>query len=315
MPDDKILIAASLVPSAAPITEPVPEPSSSPSSGGPAQTIHPSFGAGDSTFIYRPPWAPQLHIQSAHPLPTEITVLIPPPAIQGLFAHRQWRAGLILADAVARGTLDVRGKRVLELGAGTALPGITAALAGARSTVVTDYDASDLVRRLRENVSENIPDVLRAERGRVVVMGHTWGTDVEDLLYDASARADRAFDAILCADLFWDAFSHEVLLKTLGAVLAPGGRVHIAAGSHTGRNVLSRFFRLAQAAGFRLGGVDGEDEIYEWAVVGDEGANGDGVRADLSGKRRPFEEWKVEDVKERNGWMVQCTLTRVGATV
>jgi nicotinamide N-methyltransferase len=294
----------------------------------PTNTIYPSFGVGDAAIVYRPPWDPELQARSTHSLPSEICVRIPPAVVNPLFAHRQWRSGLILADAIARGTLDVREKRVLELGAGTALPGIAAALAGARSAVITDYDAADLTRRLRENVRTNMPQALLAERGRVLAMGHTWGTDAEDVLYEPAARAERPFDVVLCADLLWDALSHGILLKTLGAVLAPAGVVHVSAGLHTGRDVLGRFFRLARAAGLEMHGIDGEEEVYEWAVVGDgaelpveHGTDGFGsaeaqsVRSDLSGERRLFEEGKEEDVKARNGWVVRCVLTRAKKNV
>jgi EEF1A N-terminal glycine/lysine methyltransferase len=291
-------------------------------------TVYPSFGVADAPIIYRPPWSATASTSLVSDntnigleLPATISVAIPPSVLNPLFAHRQWRSGLILADAIARGEIDLRGKRVLELGAGTALPGITAALAGAKSTVITDYDSPDLVKRLRENVYANLPAVIRNDRGRVTVLGHTWGTDTEDVLYDPSVRGDNKFHAILCADLIWDALSHEVLLKTIGRVLAPGGVVYLSAGLHTGRDVLSHFFRLSEAVGLSVHGIDGEEQIYEWAVVGD-GAElpvsqsvagfgaveGRDIRSDLSGERRPFEEDKLEDVKARNGWVVRCTL-------
>ena len=49
-----------------------------------------------------------------------------------LFAHRQWRAGMLLADAIYARCFDVKDRTVLELGAGTGVPALTAALCGAR---------------------------------------------------------------------------------------------------------------------------------------------------------------------------------------
>lgn len=55
---------------------------------------------------------------------------VPESSIKQLFAHRQWRAGIIMADRIADGTIDVRGERVIEMGAGTGLPGILSVLKG-----------------------------------------------------------------------------------------------------------------------------------------------------------------------------------------
>jgi nicotinamide N-methyltransferase len=278
--------------------------------------IYPSFGGPDGTVLYRPPWLEDVSASPPLPtLPAEITVEIPPAVVHQLFAHRQWRAGIMLADAIAHGEIEVKGKRVLELGAGTALPGIVASLAGARSTVITDYNTPELVRRMRDNMNRNIPAYIRDERGRVVVMGHTWGMDVEDLLWDSASRSEVKFDVILCADVFWDTFSHDVLLQTITKVLAQDGVVHIAAGSHTGRHVVGRFFRKAEAVGLHLHGVGGE-AVYEWEFMKDDAADAATdqaiitIRSDLSGNKRDFDEKLVEDVKARNGWMVRCTLKR-----
>lgn len=59
----------------------------------------------------------------------ELSITVPGAGVPGLFAHRQWRAGLLLARAVP--DLDVVRKTVCELGCGSGLPGIAASLAGA----------------------------------------------------------------------------------------------------------------------------------------------------------------------------------------
>ena len=59
----------------------------------------------------------------------ELAIAVPGADVHGLFAHRQWRAGLLLARAVL--SLELAGKTVCELGAGTGLPGIAASLNGA----------------------------------------------------------------------------------------------------------------------------------------------------------------------------------------
>lgn len=47
----------------------------------------------------------------------------------------------------------VKGKTVLELGAGGGLPSLVCALNGAAQVVVTDYPDADLIENLRYNVT------------------------------------------------------------------------------------------------------------------------------------------------------------------
>lgn len=76
-----------------------------------------------------------------------LTVTIPPASIPLIFAHRQWRAGLILADLIAYAAspqrasdlpgspFDVRQRTVLELGCGTGVPAMVAAKFGGAAMV------------------------------------------------------------------------------------------------------------------------------------------------------------------------------------
>ncbi|GAX83165.1 hypothetical protein CEUSTIGMA_g10591.t1 [Chlamydomonas eustigma] len=56
------------------------------------------------------------------------------------FWCRPWPSGLALADHILRNPSLVKGKRVIELGAGVGSPGIAAALSGAYEVVVTDRE-------------------------------------------------------------------------------------------------------------------------------------------------------------------------------
>src|SRR3954470_8285436 len=93
-----------------------------------------------------------------------------------------WPSGVALARAVA--ALDVRGLRVVELGAGLGLPSLAAALGGA-DVLATDW-AEDAVELLRTNALRNRIG-LRVERVR-------WDAP-EQLLRDAP------WDLVLGADL------------------------------------------------------------------------------------------------------------------
>ena len=68
-----------------------------------------------------------------------------------------WPSGIALAEAV--GALDLRGSRVLELGAGLGLPSLAAALGGA-DVLATDW-AEDAVELLRLNAGAQPRGALR----------------------------------------------------------------------------------------------------------------------------------------------------------
>jgi predicted nicotinamide N-methyase len=117
-----------------------------------------------------------------------------------------WPSGVALAGAVAR--LDLRGRRVLELGAGLGLPSLAAALGGA-DVLATDW-ADDAVALLRANAARNgIP--LRAERVR-------WD-EPQPLLGEAP------WELVLGADLLYEQRNAEQLLGLLPRL---GGEILLA---------------------------------------------------------------------------------------
>jgi predicted nicotinamide N-methyase len=117
-----------------------------------------------------------------------------------------WASGVALAAVV--GTLDVRGRRVLELGAGLGLPSLAAALRGAE-VLATDW-AADAVALLRENAGRN-RIALRAERVR-------WD-EPGPLLREAP------WDVVLGADLLYEQRNADQLLDLLPRL---GGEILLA---------------------------------------------------------------------------------------
>ena len=108
------------------------------------------------------------------------------------------------------GDWDVAGREVLELGAGTGLAGLVAALKGATRTIITDYPATEVLENLRKNVAANIQTRradasktgaadARGEIGEVRVEGHEWGVLTDSF----SIHEKEAFDRILVADCLW----------------------------------------------------------------------------------------------------------------
>lgn len=97
---------------------------------------------------------------------------------------RPWGGGLALARHVLDHPQIVAGKRVLDLGAGSGLVAIAAALAGAGAVLAADVD-SYAVTATRLNAAAN-------------------GVAVEAVRDDLTTGAPLAVDLMLVGDLFYD---------------------------------------------------------------------------------------------------------------
>jgi predicted nicotinamide N-methyase len=140
-----------------------------------------------------------------------------------------WPSGLALARHVA--TLELEGRRVLELGCGLGLPSLAAALRGAH-VLATDW-AEDAVALLRRNAGRNGVS-LRAAQVR-------WG-EPEPLLRAAP------WDLVLGADLLYEARNADQLAALLPRL---GGEVLLAEpGRPYAKEFLERFH--AEEVGERI---------------------------------------------------------------
>jgi predicted nicotinamide N-methyase len=117
-----------------------------------------------------------------------------------------WASGVALARVVP--SLDVAGRRVLELGAGLGLPSLAAALLGA-DVLATDW-ADDAVALLRANARRNSIR-LRVRRVR-------WD-EPEPLLRGAP------WELVLCADVLYEQRNAAQLLELLPRL---GGEIVLA---------------------------------------------------------------------------------------
>lgn len=123
-----------------------------------------------------------------------------------------WPAAPALAHEVASHADALRGARVLELGAGTGLPGIVAAAFGAH---VAQTDRAELPL-----------SVCRRNGARNAIAP---GATIEHRLADWTLWEDDArYDWILGADILYAERMHPFLRAIFARNLAPGGRVLLA---------------------------------------------------------------------------------------
>lgn len=198
-------------------------------------------------------------------------------SVDGAFAHLLWNGGKVLADFLGRRGDVVRGKRVVELGAATALPSLVALRRGCAFACVCDLPRPRLLGVIRANVERS-----RAPRARCQVRGYqfykfspgalTMGAAAYDRTYgDGAPRVwpgpsraaavarrlsvapadDGAFDVALVADMVYLHDLHAGLVDTLAGVLKPGGAAYVTfmhrfEGKEHGD---LRFFDLARDAG------------------------------------------------------------------
>jgi methyltransferase-like protein 23 len=120
-----------------------------------------------------------------------------------------WPAAIALAHEIATRADAFRGRSVLELGAGTGLPGVVAASLGAR-VVESDRQEGALA-------------VCRLNGGRNGVANIEYRSD------DWTAWTDeRRYDWLIGSDILYAEAMHPHLRRIFEANLAPGGRVLIA---------------------------------------------------------------------------------------
>ncbi|KAJ1983548.1 hypothetical protein H4R34_001201 [Dimargaris verticillata] len=134
-----------------------------------------------------------------------VTIAIREPAFAEVdLGYKTWGASFLLADQIVRGAIDIRGKRVLELGAGTGLGGLVCALQGARHVCLTDYH-DKIIRNLDHNLAlNNVQSIASA-----TCLDWSWFasdpkmTECQALIRAAGLFAEP-FDVIVAADIIYE---------------------------------------------------------------------------------------------------------------
>jgi predicted nicotinamide N-methyase len=155
------------------------------------------------TVRARPPLVPELELHLA----TELTPLweatqawLDVRGVEPPYWAFAWAGGQALARFVLDGGVDVRGRSVVDLGAGAGLVGIAAALRGASRVVCVDRDA--LARASAQ---------LNAELA---------GVEIE-----ATTALPERCDLLLAGDVFYDADVAQAATETFRRLASRGARI------------------------------------------------------------------------------------------
>ena len=127
-----------------------------------------------------------------------------------------WPVNYVMTKFIEDFKIPLSGRRVIELGAGTGILSIAAAVGGAE---VTATELPDFIPMLLTNVARNSKLLAEVQlsgkgSGKVDVVGHRWGEDTDAL--------GGPFDLVLCCELlYWGGWSllasdtREPLLRSI----------------------------------------------------------------------------------------------------
>jgi predicted nicotinamide N-methyase len=154
---------------------------------------------------------------------------------------RVWDSSVPLARWLYAHPSRVRGRHVLELGAGVGLPGLASIIAGASRVRLTDNEPN-LLANLRHNAQAAVAGRAREDAPVVEVEALDWSGAPEAL-----RSAHGAFDVVLGSDIVYSSGCVAHLVRALSVLLKPTGFLVVAA--PTGRYGQREFAAALSAAG------------------------------------------------------------------
>lgn len=136
-----------------------------------------------------------------------------------LYGHILTHACLYLAKYLESNATDIiKGKTVLEVGAGGGLPSILSAHLGADYVICTDYPDPELITNIERNIIEN--NVSRNSKA----IGFIWGNETNEIVNSLKSNTVSkrdTFDIIILSDVIFNHKEHLQLLKTCKELVTP----------------------------------------------------------------------------------------------
>ncbi|CAL1169530.1 unnamed protein product [Cladocopium goreaui] len=153
-------------------------------------------------------------------------------------------AAAVLINNELKGLPPWHSTRVLEVGAGLALPSAVALRLGAK-VVATDVPDHERLLAMSASLAVNLQI---AQSKSVSVLPHVWGEDCGTLCQDGK------FDLILCNDCLYIPDLHRPLLKSISGSLAASGMALICFSFHrtAPESAILGFFDLAKELGLQV---------------------------------------------------------------
>ncbi|XP_001604161.1 methyltransferase-like protein 23 isoform X1 [Nasonia vitripennis] len=130
-----------------------------------------------------------------------------PELLQASYSFYTWPSAPVLAWYLWEHKKELAGKRVLELGSGTALPGIVASKCGALVTLSESATLPKSLQHLRRSCE------LNGVSSQVKVVGITWG------FFLSSLFSLGPLDLVLGSDCFYDPSVFEDIVVTVAFLL------------------------------------------------------------------------------------------------
>lgn len=140
-----------------------------------------------------------------HEFQERLNVTIPE-SLEPQYGMYVWPSAVVLAQYVWYYRRDIKGKNILELGAGTALPGIVAAKCGANVVLSDNSRFPYCLENCKKSCIVN--DLANME-----VLGITWGHFNPELL------SLKCLQYIIASDCFYDCQDFEDIIATVALLL------------------------------------------------------------------------------------------------
>jgi len=231
-----------------------------------------------------------------------------------------WKASKYLCDYMVQHADELRGQRVLELGAGLGLNGVLAHRLFADSVVITDGD-SDAMVELRKNIvvnriqddnnnnNNNNKDASKHPQNALSAAQLIWGLESSNTFLESIAEASSSslsssqFSIIIASDVIYAAIVIDPLWETVRTLLRkPDGEFWMAFAVRKVPVTIEFVLQKAREYGFRYELVDkqsdsdgtGDDDVegnpetgpvfiyaFRWDA-GAEGADGSNTRIEGS---------------------------------